>query len=147
MDPASLASVEPEFGDPRLDALFLRYKARHHPQLLSQREQDKWEEHRFRKLITGDCGSRTVPMVRESVAGCRQRLLAAGEPVDPAALEILDDVLAYANAMAAEIDPYESAAPTPPNGRAKRRDAGACAGAGSARFLRRRGHGPGQAPR
>jgi exodeoxyribonuclease-1 len=114
MDPASLASVEPEFSDPRLDALFLRYKARHHPQTLSQREQDKWEEHRFRKLITGDCGSRTVPMVRESVAGRRQRLLAAGEPVDPAALEILDDVLSYTNAMAAEIDPYDSAAPTPP---------------------------------
>lgn len=113
MDPASLASVDPAFSDPRLDALFLRYKARHYPQLLSRREQDKWEEYRFRKLISGDCGSRTVAMVRESVAGCRHKLAGQGEPVDPAALEILDDVLAYTNELAAVIDPYDSAAPVP----------------------------------
>jgi len=113
MDPANLASVEPDFGDPRLGALFLRYKARHYPQALSRREQDKWEEYRFGKLITGDCGSRTVSAVREAVADCRRQLAAGGAPADPAAHEILDEVLAYTNALAAEIDPYDTAAPAP----------------------------------
>jgi exodeoxyribonuclease-1 len=114
MDPGNLAAVEPGFGDPRLDPLLLRYKARHYPQALSRRDRDKWEEYRFQKLIAGDCGSRTVAAVRASVADCRRQLAAAGEPVDPAAHEILDEVLAYTNGLAAEIDPYDTAAPTPP---------------------------------
>src|SRR5437763_15227237 len=93
MDPANLKSVKPVFSDPRLDELFLRYKARHYPESLSQREQDKWEEYRFRKLVTGTPGSRTVSMVRASAARCRQELLGSvgsvgsvgsSEPVDPA---------------------------------------------------------------
>lgn len=38
MDQATLATVRPGFVDPRLDELFLRYKARHYPTTLSQRE-------------------------------------------------------------------------------------------------------------
>lgn len=112
-DAANLPSIEPAFGDPRLDELFLRYKARHYPQALSRREQDKWEEYRFSKLITGDCGSRTVQAVRKSVADCRRQLGAAGEPVDPGEHGILDDVLAYTNGLAALIDPYETNPPSP----------------------------------
>lgn len=111
MDPANLAAVEPEFGDPRLAALFLRYKARHYPQALSRREQDKWEEYRFRKLITGDCGSRTVAAVRASVADCRRRLATAGEPGDPVANEILDEVLVFTDGLAAVIDPFDTGSP------------------------------------
>jgi len=113
MDPANLAAVEPEFGDPRLGALFLRYKARHYPQALSRREQDKWEEYRFGKLVTGDCGSRTVAAVRASVADCRRRLAAAGQPADPADDAILDEVLAYTNGLAAVIDPFDTGTPGP----------------------------------
>jgi exodeoxyribonuclease-1 len=106
MDPASFATVKPGFLDPRLDALFLRYKARHFPATLTQREEDKWEEHRFRKLIEGACGNRTVAMVREAAARCRHSLAASGTPVDPASYQVLDDVLAYTNAVAAVIDPF-----------------------------------------
>jgi len=113
MDPANLAAVEPEFGDPRLPALFLRYKARHYPQALSRREQDKWEEYRYGKLVTGDCGSRTVAAVRASVVACRRRLAGEGEPVDPAAGAILDDVLAYTDTLAAVIDPFDTGTPAP----------------------------------
>jgi exodeoxyribonuclease-1 len=113
MDPAALASIQPVFSDPRLDELFLRYKARHYPESLSQRELDKWEEHRFRKLITGYSGSRTVAMVRESVVRWRHTLSASGGPIDPGTSRILDDVLAYTNDIAAVIDPYEITATAP----------------------------------
>ncbi|TQK03108.1 exodeoxyribonuclease I [Herbaspirillum sp. SJZ107] len=108
MDPGNLAAFELEFSDPRLGALFLRYKARHYPQALSRRERDKWEEYRFDKLVTGECGSRTVAAVRASVAGLR------GQPADPAAAALLDDVVAWTDSLAAEIDPFDSGTPAPP---------------------------------
>ena len=114
MDPGNLAAVEPEFGDPRLGALFLRYKARHYPQALSRREQDKWEEYRFGKLVTGDCGSRTVAAVRASVADLRRQLAGAGQPADPAAAALLDEVVAWTDSLAADIDPFDSGTPAPP---------------------------------
>jgi exodeoxyribonuclease-1 len=106
MDPATFATNKPGFLDPRLDELFLRFKARHYPATLTQREEDKWEEHRFRKLIEGMPGSRTVAMVREAVARGRQSLAAAGAPADPDKLQVLDDVLAWTNGVAAVIDPF-----------------------------------------
>lgn len=106
MDPATFATVAPGFLDPRLDTLFVRYKARHFPATLTQREEDKWEEHRFRKLIEGAGGSRTVAMVREAAARCRQSLAASGVPADPAGYQVLDDVLAWTNGVAAVIDPF-----------------------------------------
>jgi len=114
LDVDSLGAVRPDFSDPRLPDLFLRYKARHFPQTLSAREQDKWEEHRFDKLINGIPGSRTVSMVRATIAACRRKLAAAGAPVDPAKFRILDDVLAHTNRLAAEIDPFGSVAPSEP---------------------------------
>ena len=114
LDADGLAAVRPDFSDPRLGDLFLRYKARHFPQTLSSREQDKWEEHRFDKLITGIPGSRTVAMVRASIADCRRKLAAASEPVDTAKFRILDEVLAHANRLAAEIDPFGAVMPPEP---------------------------------
>jgi exodeoxyribonuclease-1 len=113
-DSAELASIKPAFDDPRLDELFLRYKARHYPETLFQRELDKWEEHRYRKLITEYAGSRTVAMVRESVAHWRKKLSESDELQDPAKLGILDDVQAYTDRIAAVIDPYVVAVPAPP---------------------------------
>ncbi|CAH0190040.1 Exodeoxyribonuclease I [Massilia sp. Bi118] len=114
MDPATFAGLKPGFLDPRLDELFLRYKARHYPGTLTQREEDKWEEHRFRKLIEGAGGSRTVAMVREAVSRCRQTLAAPGTPADPARQQVLDDVLAYTNGVAAVIDPFGTVPPPEP---------------------------------
>lgn len=114
LEPAELSSVKPEFSDPRLGELFLRYKARHYPNTLSQREQDKWEEHRYRKLVTGHAGSRTVAMVRASVETQRRILMESAALVDPARYRILDDVLVHTNRMAAEIDPYETTSNTTP---------------------------------
>lgn len=109
MDPGNLAAFEPEFGDPRLGALFLRYKARHYPQALARRERDKWEEYRFDKLVSGECGNRTVAAVRAAVAGLRRGPAVA----DPAAAGLLDDVVAYTDSLAAEIDPFDTGTPAP----------------------------------
>lgn len=114
MDAATLAALRPSFSDPRLDELLLRYKARHYPASLSQRELDKWEEHRFDKLITGYPGSRTVGMVRAAVAQCRQELAGTDALPDPASGEILDQVLAWTDSLAAVIDPFGTVAPAPP---------------------------------
>lgn len=114
LDPRELGAARPEFDDPRLATLWLRYKARHYPDALSPRELDKWEEHRFEKLITGTDGSRTVAMVREDVVRNRRALVASRDLIDPGDLGILDDVLAHANGIAAEIDPYETVAPARP---------------------------------
>lgn len=111
MDPATFATNKPGFLDPRLDELFLRFKARHYPATLTQREEDKWEEHRFRKLIEGMPGSRTVAMVREAVARGRQSLATSGAPADPARVQVLDDVLAWTNGVAAVIDPFGTVPP------------------------------------
>jgi exodeoxyribonuclease-1 len=114
LEPNDLASLEPEFSDPRLGELFLRYKARHYPNTLSQRERDKWEEHRYRKLVTGHAGSRTVATVRESVEAQRRILIESAALADTARYHILDDVLAHTNRLAAEIDPYETMTSTTP---------------------------------
>jgi hypothetical protein len=41
--------------------------------------------------------------------------MASGDLVDPGNLRILDDVLAHANGIVAEIDPYETVAPARPD--------------------------------
>lgn len=114
MDPATLAGLKPDFLDPRLGALFLRYKARHYPAILSPREEEQWEEHRYRKLIEGRGGSRTVAAVREAVARCRESLGAPGAPADPAGQQVLDEVLAWTDGIAAVIDPFGTVPPVAP---------------------------------
>lgn len=115
LDPRDFSAARPEFEDPRLATLWLRYKARHYPDALSPRELDKWEEHRFDKLITGTDGGRTVAMVRHDLVRYRRALVASSDLIDPGNLRILDDVLAHANGIAAEIDPYETVAPARPD--------------------------------
>ena len=110
LDPCDLFAARPEFDDPRLATLWLRYKARHYPDALSPRELDKWEEYRYEKLIAGTDGSRTVAMVREDVVRYRRALAVSSDLINPGDMRIIDDVLDHANGVAAEIDPYETAA-------------------------------------
>jgi exodeoxyribonuclease-1 len=106
MSPEEIVKAKVAFRDNRLDDLFLRYKARHYPDALSPRDSDRWEEYRYRKLVTGHSGSRTFAMVQESAARCRHEMLAFSADVDPGRLKILDDVLDYANRLAAVVDPF-----------------------------------------
>jgi len=50
MKPEPLALTNPVFDDPRLPEMLFRYRARNHPQSLTQEEQARWEAFRLRKL-------------------------------------------------------------------------------------------------
>ena len=49
--PQQVATFQPNFDDPNLDALWRRYKARNYPLSLSSEEQEKWARHREAYLI------------------------------------------------------------------------------------------------
>ncbi|WP_305910561.1 exodeoxyribonuclease I (plasmid) [Methylomarinum sp. Ch1-1] len=42
---ADIAKESPVFNDPRLDELWFRFKARNHPESLTDQEQNRWREH------------------------------------------------------------------------------------------------------
>ncbi len=52
--PDLLAGVNPPFQDPRLPELLLRYKARNFSYVLTEEEQQQWEEYRSRQLLGPD---------------------------------------------------------------------------------------------
>lgn len=52
--PADLADLHLPFQDPRLEEMFLRYKARNYPEALNEQELMHWEEYRARKLLGQD---------------------------------------------------------------------------------------------
>lgn len=53
-DIETLATLDPPFQDGRLEEMFLRYKARNCPSLLTFEQQQIWEEYRSRKLLGPD---------------------------------------------------------------------------------------------
>lgn len=48
--PSELADFTPDFADPRLPELLLRYKARNYPQILTGEQRTQWEAYRTAKL-------------------------------------------------------------------------------------------------
>jgi exodeoxyribonuclease-1 len=90
-DANSLADFHPEFKDPRLPKLLLRYKARNFPASLSADEQAQWQEYRHERLAADR-------------ASFDQQLLEAAirvAPDDLAKQELLESL----NAWADEVDP------------------------------------------
>lgn len=55
--PADLAGFDPRFEDPRLQALYFRYRARNWPGTLDAAEQARWAELRRQRIHEGRCGS------------------------------------------------------------------------------------------
>ncbi|WP_370298561.1 exodeoxyribonuclease I [Pontibacterium sp.] len=53
-DPETLSNLDLPFQDGRLEEMFLRYKARNCPFILTSEEQQIWEEYRSRKLLGPD---------------------------------------------------------------------------------------------
>lgn len=53
-DIETLSTLDPAFQDGRLEEMFLRYKARNCPALLTDEQQAIWEEYRSRKLLGKD---------------------------------------------------------------------------------------------
>ena len=67
LTPEALAQTQPGFSDARLEEIFWRYRARNFPQLLSEEERERWEEHRAARLFDGEGGARTIDMLFEEI--------------------------------------------------------------------------------
>jgi exodeoxyribonuclease-1 len=58
--PAELARTRTGFDDPRLEELVFRYRARNFATTLDAAEAERWEVHRFARLLEGEGGARSV---------------------------------------------------------------------------------------
>ncbi|HEY2255053.1 MAG TPA: exodeoxyribonuclease I [Variovorax sp.] len=58
--PAELARARTGFDDPRLEELVFRYRARNFAATLDAQETERWEAHRFARLLEGEGGARNV---------------------------------------------------------------------------------------
>jgi len=68
--PEELADFEPGFSDPRLHALYFRYRARNWPGTLTAGERRQWRELRWHRLCRGEAGSpRDVAAFRDELQG------------------------------------------------------------------------------
>ena len=65
--PAKLVTAQPHFQDERLDELFFRYKARNFPEMLSAEDAERWEEHRYARLIEGGGNARSVEVFFDQI--------------------------------------------------------------------------------
>lgn len=92
-DPDALARCQPAFDDPRLEDLFLRYRARNWPDSLSQDEQAVWEAHRHARLHEGKGGYLSLQRYHDLIDE-------AAESADERAQAILEDLLDWAESLA-----------------------------------------------
>ena len=94
--PEQLAGETFVFEDKRIPEMLFRYRARNYPETLSPAERAQWEEFRFQYLTDPEAGaSITLEEYQATIA----RL---GESAEPGQRAILDDLLAYGDALLAE---------------------------------------------
>ena len=60
MHPERLAEARTGFDDERLEELVFRYKARNFPEILTDDEQEQWQEHCADRMLQGEGGVRSV---------------------------------------------------------------------------------------
>ena len=70
---AELALARTGFDDARLDELVWRYRARNHPDTLSESEQARWRQHRAARLLHGEAGALTVPALFDRLDALAER--------------------------------------------------------------------------
>jgi exodeoxyribonuclease-1 len=96
LGPEQLAAKRPDFSDPRLPELLLRYRARNFPATLTRAEREQWLEHRSARLVEGRGGALTLrafgeqldalePNADERGQGILQRLREYAAAITPAA--------------------------------------------------------------
>lgn len=93
--PEQLQALSPPFQDPRLPELLLRYKARNFSYLLSEEEQQQWEEYRSRQLLGPDNdGCLTVTELFDEL-----NRIATEQEISPAQQHILEELALYAESI------------------------------------------------
>ena len=96
-DPGELAKVS--FNDERLDELLFRFRARNHPDTLSEADAERWQAHRKKRLIEGAVdGVQSYAEFDDALAEARSRT------TEPADLAILDRLDAWARGVMASLD-------------------------------------------
>lgn len=95
LGPQDLAARRPAFGDPRLEELLFRYRARNFPSTLTEAEQQRWLAHRVARLHEGAGGSRTVD-------GLLAQIDALVENADERGQAILEALVDHATDIAPE---------------------------------------------
>jgi len=88
LGPEELARERPVFADPRLPALFFRYRARNWPESLAEEERVDWDAYRLTRLTEPEAGgSITIDAYFE-----RLEALQAAAAEDPARCALLDEL-------------------------------------------------------
>ena len=100
LSPQQLADKRPAFTDARLDEILFRYRARNHPQTLSEAEQAQWLEHRVHRLHDGAGGALTLQAFFDRIDGLQESDALAE---DERAQDILGALVDYATEIAPEI--------------------------------------------
>ncbi|MFY9975357.1 MAG: exodeoxyribonuclease I [Chromatiaceae bacterium] len=95
LSPAELAGAGPRFEDPRLPEMLLRYRARNWPETLSPQEREDWDAYRLERL-TDPQGGGSITLDRYQL---RLAELSQVYADDPARLELLDELAAWADAV------------------------------------------------
>ncbi|MFT3721390.1 exodeoxyribonuclease I [Pseudorhodoferax sp.] len=94
--PQALAGARSSFDDARLEELVFRYRARNFPDTLAEDEAERWQQHRFDRLIEGAGGARSVDQLLEELDRC-------GQDTDARGTAILEALHAYAEDIAADL--------------------------------------------
>jgi exodeoxyribonuclease-1 len=97
LSPQELALDKTGFDDARLTELVWRYRARNFPQMLTDAEQWRWEQHRAACLIEGGGGARTAEQMFAMID-------TLSEAADERGEEILGELYDYADAILPEAD-------------------------------------------
>jgi exodeoxyribonuclease-1 len=97
LDGPALAAQRPAFADARLEELVFRYRARNFPGSLDPHDQDRWLEHRRRRLLGGQGGGPTLQAYQQTLA-------TLGEDADERTQEILGALFDYATDIAPDRD-------------------------------------------
>ena len=95
--PEKLAGRHPTFADDRLDELLFRYRARNHPDTLTDAEQARWLQHRVARLHRGEGGAQTVAAFLERIDALSE---AASDNADERGQGILEALVDYAEQIA-----------------------------------------------
>ena len=95
LPPTELAAARPRFADPRLPEMLFRYRARNWPETLSPDEREEWDAWRLHRLTDPEGGG-TIHLDRYEA---QIATLAETHAADPAKLQVLDQLSAWAESL------------------------------------------------
>ncbi|MDO8776412.1 MAG: exodeoxyribonuclease I [Burkholderiaceae bacterium] len=97
MTPDKLATARTGFDDERLEELVFRYKARNFPDILTEQESGRWEEHCAARLLEGEGGARSLEVFYVQI---NELSKTADARDDAKARRILATLAEYADSLA-----------------------------------------------